>query len=209
MGVEDVSILVPGKEWLQSEICASLLYLANLLSTFTKCPVLAEFWGFSRKIRKTRPSCSLYSRRGRWTINLWASKQTRSIYRIMIVIQKISQGEFTKGDWMGEGNCRWSVQKGFREVVLYESRPEWQEVGNYVKIREFQAKGLARTKALRQEWVYSQEQKGDQCTGITVNRAESRKRWGQRSSNPIAYIEAKKIEFGELRNGDQPDLGPK
>lgn len=52
----------------------------------------------------------------------------------MIVIQTVSQGEFTEGDCMGEGNRWCSVQNGFREVALYESRPE---VGNYMKIGEF------------------------------------------------------------------------
>ena len=59
----------------------------------------------------------------------------------------------------------------------------------------------ARAKALRQERIYSQEQKEGVCAQNTVDIEVRSKRWGHTSSNLIASIDAKKIEFGHLRNG--------
>lgn len=71
------------------------------------------------------------------------NKQTSEICLYNNDCYRVLQGEFLKSDWM-----EW--WEGFREEMLFELRPEWQEGGNCVKIWGFQAKGTERTKTLRQ-----------------------------------------------------------
>lgn len=177
MGVEDMSILVPEKRWLQSKTCASLLYSANLLNTYQ---VLCPGWvlEIQQENKKGRVSWGLHSRRWRWTIDIWARKQTRSIYIIMTVTDKVLQGEFTEGDWMRGGCCRGSGRKDFHEVALFDLRPAWQEGGNHGTIWKSQVKGMARAKA----WDRSEVQLGTERRPVCPEHSEHRGEWWEAGS---------------------------
>jgi len=102
--MEGVNVLVPGRDGCNLEHLLRALHRLSL--------------GIWPERKKSLPSWSFHSRRGRWTINI--NKQTRSIDTRVKVIERVLQGEFGEGNWMGEGYCRWSGWEGLCEVALFD-----------------------------------------------------------------------------------------